>query len=136
MNTSKHSSSRGISLIEVAILLPVLAVILVGILQYGLLFAGYLTLHNAAVSCVRFAALNNQDASPAELAVVARESIEPLLKPMHLRAPRVDMNAAVAGIARARRVELTYDMPLLVPFLVPQAGGQTVFPIRAAAMMR
>ncbi len=127
---------NGVSMVELAILMPILTVILFGILQFGLLFAGYLTIQNAAVVCVRFAALSNQNASASDLEALARDSIVPMLEPANLRPPVIDMNSTIGGVGGAKRVELTYDMPLLFPFLVPQAGGQLVFPIHATAVMR
>jgi len=62
-----HQGDEGQNLVEFALLLPILMYILMGIMQFGLIFAVYLTLNNAVREGARWASIyvydNNQTLS-------------------------------------------------------------------------
>lgn len=52
-----HDADEGQNLVEFALLLPILMYILMGIMQFGLIFSVYLTLNNAVREGARFASI-------------------------------------------------------------------------------
>ena len=60
---SFHQADEGQNLVEFALLLPVLMFILMGIMQFGLIFAVYLTLNNAVREGARWASIYVYDNS-------------------------------------------------------------------------
>ena len=54
---SFHHADDGQNLVEFALLLPILMYILMGIMQFGLIFAVYLTLNNAVREGARWASI-------------------------------------------------------------------------------
>ena len=54
---SFHDADEGQNLVEFALLLPILMYILMGIMQFGLIFAVYLTLNNAVREGARWASI-------------------------------------------------------------------------------
>ncbi len=69
MNRAKKQhwirNERGQTATEFAIVLPVLAVLLFGVIQFGILFNNYLTLTDAVRAGARKAAVSRQASSPA-----------------------------------------------------------------------
>jgi Flp pilus assembly protein TadG len=66
---------KGQSMAEFAIVLPILAVFLFGVIQFGILFNNYVTLTDAARAGARAAAVARQDSDPAgEAASMVRSS--------------------------------------------------------------
>lgn len=122
-------------MVELALTIPILAMFLFGIVQYGFIFGAYVTLQNAAGVAARFATLSDPKPSEAEVAAVARDAIMPMLPVQQLRAPQVNLNESVGGVGGARRVELTYDLQIFFPFVVPQSQNG-VFPLTTSVIMR
>jgi len=115
--------------------MPFLATLLFGIIQWGFIFASYITLHNAAVIAVRFATLSNPKPGVEQIENVARAAVEPLINGADLRKPTIELDVNVGGVGGAKKVELIYDLTLIVPFVVPQSDGRTLS-IQASAVMR
>ena len=80
MNAKKLiRDQRGQTMAEFAIVFPVLAVVLFGIFQFGVLFNNYLTLTDAVRTGAREAAVARQTADPVAAATTAvRNSAEQL----------------------------------------------------------
>lgn len=57
------SSKKGQSLVETALVLPIIVLILMGIIDFGLLFNNYLVLNNASREAARIAAVGSTDAN-------------------------------------------------------------------------
>ncbi|HEV2248913.1 MAG TPA: TadE/TadG family type IV pilus assembly protein [Candidatus Limnocylindria bacterium] len=63
---SFHQADEGQNLVEFALLLPILMYILMGIMQFGLIFAVYLTLNNAVREGARWASIYVYDNSSSQ----------------------------------------------------------------------
>lgn len=63
-----HHGDEGQNLVEFALLLPILMYILMGIMQFGLIFAVYLTLNNAVREGARWASIYVYDNSQTQSA--------------------------------------------------------------------
>jgi len=131
----ESSEERGTSLVEFSVILPLIVLLLFSIIQYSLIFSAYLTVHNANVIAARFATLN-PDSTSMTIEQIARASLVPMLQPDNLLDPVIELNEVVGGIGGAKKVQLTYELPLLLPFVVPNATEDRTFIIRTEAVMR
>ena len=130
MKTS-HSASRGDrrdksgqALTEFAIALPLLSLLLFAIIQYGFIFAAYVTLRHGAHYTARTAALAGADSGTSNMTAIAKAAITPMLDPTQLESVVVTSNE-VSGIS-AMNAQLTYDLPLIISFVVPGASSGTM----------
>ena len=67
-------NERGQTMVEFALVVPILCVVLFGILQFGALYNDYVTLTDATRVGARKAATSRQEASPAAAAEAATRS--------------------------------------------------------------
>ncbi len=67
MNELRVRSERGQSMVEFAVVLPVLALLLFGILQFGITFHHYLTLTDAVRQGARIAAVSRHESDPVKV---------------------------------------------------------------------
>ena len=77
-------NERGQTMVEFALVVPILCVVLFGILQFGALYNDYVTLTDATRVGARKAATSRQEASPAAAAVAAARSAAKGLTPAKL----------------------------------------------------
>jgi Flp pilus assembly protein TadG len=120
MGEHEHLGRRGLSgresgsdIVEFAVLLPVFALLLFGIVQYGLLFAAYITIRNASAAGARQAIIST-DAS--NITAVAKASVGPLLDPNSLQVTPTPTNMnGRAGMI----VNVSYPFKLIIPYIVP-----------------
>lgn len=70
-------TNKGQSLVETALILPVLLLLLTGIIDFGLLFNSYLVVSNASREGARYAAVGNTDAQIMAAAGNAAASLDP-----------------------------------------------------------
>lgn len=102
----KKSSENGQTLVEFAILLPVLLFFLFGIMQFGVIFGGRIIASGAAKDGVRMAAVGKSDAE-IQTAIIQKTSMMPFLNvdassitvsPERVsRREDVDVNVSVSG---------------------------------------
>ena len=77
-------SERGQSLTEFALALPILALLLFAVIQFGIVFNNYVTLTDATRAGARKAAVDRQVSNPAAAAVAAVRSSAADLKQSNL----------------------------------------------------
>src|SRR2546425_5294128 len=73
----QRRSLSGSTMVEFALTLPLLALMLFGIIQYGFLFAAYITVRNASAVGARYYAINPTDANGAQ--TLAKNTLSPML---------------------------------------------------------
>jgi len=117
-------TTKGQSLIEFALLLPLLAVMLFAIIQYGFIFNAYMTLRHGAHVTARTATMAGFNGSTSNLTAIATSAISPMLNAANLQTP-VLVNTTVGGLSSSQ-VTLTYNLPLIVQFVVPNASSGTL----------
>ncbi|MGH3033277.1 MAG: TadE/TadG family type IV pilus assembly protein [Gaiellaceae bacterium] len=79
LNRERIRNEKGQAITELALVLPILAVLLFGIIQFGIVFNHYVTLTDAVRAGARKAVVSRQEASPAGVAAQAvRDSAEDL----------------------------------------------------------
>jgi len=121
-------SQRGAVVVEAAIVLPIFVLILVGILEFGIVFHDYLVLQNASREGARFAAVGH----PAT-------AIEQRVRDFtfHLNDPELAVEITNAQGPRGSTVVVraTYPIPLITP-LMQGLTNQSSFGLEAESSMR
>ncbi len=110
----RRSENRGQAAAELAILLPVLALIVLGALDLGRVFSVWLTLSNATREGARYVA-SNPTKSLAEITQVTRADITEQGLPGEKVAVFVDPSTRAAG--RPVTVTARYSMYLITTYL-------------------
>ena len=111
---------RGSAFTEAALICPVLLAFLLGIIQYGFIISAQITLRAASAAAARVAILT----PPGDVEDAALQAIQPMLSADQLDTPVTSEDVTIAGGGgTAKRVTLTYNLPLLVSYLVPGSSG-------------
>ena len=129
-----HARASGQTLIEFSVTLPLLALLLFGVIQYGFILSAYMTLRHAAHLTARTVSLAGYDASnPSNTTAIAGAAITPMLNPANLTA--VNVSTTTVADLSAMNVQLNYNLPLIVRFVVPSASGN-ILALKANATYR
>lgn len=114
----KLKNEKGQSMVEFAIIFPILILILVGIIEFGFMFSGYLTLTNASRETARSISLGANDASAIQR---ANDSI------VNLDQTHLIVTISPVESLRAQgdlvTVTLTYNYEFLTPFMEAILGN-------------
>jgi Flp pilus assembly protein TadG len=104
----------GSTLVEFAFVFPLLAFILFAIMQYGFLFAAYITVRNASAVGARQAIISTNNVKD-----VAKAALSPMLDSS--KAPDPVLTVTNVAGAPAFAVTVTYPMSkyLMLPFTLP-----------------
>lgn len=116
-----ENAPKGQSLVELALTLPVLVLILVGVLDLGRLYMGYVALTNAAREGARYAIDHPTDTTGIQNQAVAEINGTGL---PHLTASNISVSSGGTDSGNPITVTVSYPFPLVTPFLF--AGLQTV----------
>jgi Flp pilus assembly protein TadG len=121
-------TNRGQTLVEFALCLPLLALLLFAIIQYGFIFYTYISLKNASAVGARYARLSpNPSIAEIQSATIDAARRSGLItNSIVMPTGYVDTNVTVTGIStKATSVKVGYNLPLIIPFVVPgkTAGG-------------
>ena len=117
---SRIHEERGQTMVEFALVVPILCVILFGILQFGALYNDYVTLTDASRVGARKAAVSRHEADPEGAAEAAARSSAQGLDPGQLG---VFVNATAWEHGESVTVEATYPYEIdLLGFVV--ASGE------------
>ena len=106
-------------MVEFALTLPLLALLLFAIIQWGFLFAAHITVRNASAVGARYYAIH--PTNPGGAIALAKGSLSPML--VNSGSTATPSNPTVGG-EPAYGMTVTYDLPLIIPFVVP-GGGST-----------
>lgn len=135
-NRVEKRQSTGQTLVEFALALPLLALLLFAIIQYGLILSGYITVRNASAVGARYAILGRETGvrpSITEIQNMTRSALSPMLQTnVSGLVINVSTNQLV-GTAPVVRVEVRYPLRLIIPFVVP---GPNPLVLRAATTAR
>ena len=125
----KLRSEKGQSMVEFALIMPVLLLIVVGIIEFGLMFSGYLALTNASREAVRYISLGGDDAS----AIQRAKDVS-----MNLDSNKMTVLINPSGANRERgdsvKVTIKYQYKFLTPFIGIIFGN--TLDLEADAVMR
>lgn len=118
-------TNRGQTLVEFALCIPLLVLLLFGIIQYGFIFSTYISLRNASAVGARSAVLTSPKKTVSEIQDITRGAIGPMLQTNNIVEIIVNPNVTVGAVTNATSVQIRYNLPLIVAFVVPgkTAGG-------------
>lgn len=125
---------RGSTLLETALTLPFLFTLLFGVIQFGLILAARINIQDASAIGARNEALYGGGGLDA----VVKSSLSAWIDPLDVTVTPTPVCVGVCPVGaptNATRVQVSYNMPLLIPFVVPSSvGGRLV--INAETTMR
>jgi Flp pilus assembly protein TadG len=138
--TQKFSQSeRGQSLVELAITLPILVLLLLGTLDFGMAIFSYSMLRDAAQEGAFYGSFNPSNIAEIENRarnISPRAEDEIFSSPVQLRDTdliKVSVRAlgnycqgAENGVANSIQVNVSYKYPLLMPFIGRLIGSNTI----------
>jgi Flp pilus assembly protein TadG len=137
LTLAKHE--RGQSLIELAITLPILVLLLLGTLDFGMAIFSYSMLRDAAQEGAFYGSFNPTDVVEIENRarnISPRAEDVVFSSPVQLRdmdAIKVDVQAlgdacqgATNGVANSIQVNVSYRYPIMMPFIGQLIGSNTV----------
>jgi Flp pilus assembly protein TadG len=136
---------RGQSLIEFAITLPILVLLLLGTVDFGMGIFSYSMLRDAAQEGAFYGSFNPQNTVEIENRarnISPRSEDEIFSSPIKLRDTdeiKVDVQilgeacqGATNGVANTIQVDVTYRYPILMPFIGQLIGSETI-PLKGTA---
>lgn len=125
----KIKNNRGQSIVELAILLPVLVMIMLGILQLGLVFNAYTIISNAARDGARTAAVGGHDSAVLASTGSNTASLDPANLNVTIT-PGLTYRVSGSSV----EVSVSYDIDVVVPFIGAIIGDS--IPLNATSTMR
>jgi Flp pilus assembly protein TadG len=114
-NTTRRNRQQGQALVEFAILLPVLLLLLLGIVQFGLAFNNYIQVTSAAREGARKASVSRSLGSSAA-ATAARTAAKGAAPNLNLQDSQITVTASGAW-AQGTEVEVTVKYPYSIDIL-------------------
>jgi Flp pilus assembly protein TadG len=129
MKRTRRPGQQGQSLVELAIMLPVLLLLLLGMAEFARLFSNYLTLSQAAREGARLAITGASDS-----AVIQRvRETAPTLDPSQLTITITPAGPRTSGSDVT--VVLQYPVPLMTPIISQVVGGTVDLQVQTVARM-
>lgn len=119
---------RGQAMVEFALVLPILLIILLGIMEFGLVFHEYLVVTHAAREGARVAVLGGTDAEILSTVTSAADSID-----------RGSLTTTIVPGVRVRGEQVTVQVTNAVPLITPLFSAifpQNPFPVSGTSIMR
>ena len=132
---SRAIRQTGSSLVELAITIPLLMTVLLGAVQWSLVWSARLTLSHAASVGARYASTGPEDSKPAPgaVSIVTRNSIVGLVDPTDVTVTVTNYTLSTAN--DSRRIVVDYDLDLIFPYVVPGSTNGEL-PIQVEAIAR
>src|SRR5882762_1510175 len=126
----------GSSLVEFALVSVPLFLLLFGIIQFGFIFAAYMTVRNATVITARWA--NLQTTTPRtidDIKAFAKLQVKPMLNPNNVTVVNVSTNNVTSGVTNTS-VEIQYNLRLIIPWVVRGTNAPGSYLVKATSIMR
>ena len=120
---------KGQSMVEFALILPVLILIIIGIIEFGFLFSGYLALTNASREAVRTVSLGETDVE----AIQRAKDVAIILNPAKMNVS-ISPSAVIRDRGDSVTATISYDYDFLTPFMEKLFGSN--LQLEAEATMR
>ena len=107
-----EKKNKGQSMVETALVLPVILLILLGIVDFGFLFNNYLVIDNASREGARSAAVGSTD-------TVITSTVKGMTASLNQAKLKTTINPAGSGRVKGSQVTVTveYDYSLLTPII-------------------
>ena len=133
-SSPEHAPERGQELVEFALTLLPLFMLVIGILDLGRAAYAYAVLHNAAREGCRYGVINPDDTDTIKNVVVNR-GLGLNLDPADVTVELLDLYSNVPGDDTVQ-VSVTYDFPIVTPFIGAFFGGSNQVTLATQAAMR
>jgi Flp pilus assembly protein TadG len=126
---NRMNRKKGQAMVETALVLPFIILILLGIIDFGIMFNDYMIINNASRECARNAVVGMTDTSLGVLFYEMTPSLDPGKTIMKIEIPPGD---------RKKGVEITVTVTTEYDFLTPVIGAFMHGPItlKAQTVMR
>jgi Flp pilus assembly protein TadG len=111
MTHTNNRKSRGQSLVEVALVLPILVMLLLGLLDFGRAYYTIVALRDAADEGAAFGATN-----PSNVAGIRRRAAEASRALVNIQESEVSVSAPVLATGKPITVTVTTTLVLYTPF--------------------
>ncbi|MBI9014462.1 MAG: pilus assembly protein [Clostridiales bacterium] len=106
----KRRNEKGQSLVEFALVVPLVILILMAIIEFGFMFNAYITISNASREGARLGALGSNDAAVVTRVVDTSVALDP-----------AKLSVTITPANRSRgdmiRVQVNYDYVLITPIV-------------------
>ena len=110
--------------------------LLFGIIQFGFIFAAYMTVRNATVVTARWATLQTTPPrTVADIQGFARQQVKPMLNPNNVTAVNVSQTNVTSGVTNTS-VEIQYNLRLIIPWVVHGSNAPNSYTVKATSIMR
>lgn len=136
---ASYRNERGQSLIELAVSLPVMALILMGVINFGMATFTYSILRDAAQEGAFYGSFNPSNKAEIEIRarnISPRSTEDVFSSPVDLRdKKRIKVDVKTVGRAcqgfsngasNSVKVSVSYDYPFLIPFIGRLVGTDTI----------
>jgi Flp pilus assembly protein TadG len=125
---SKVKNEKGQSLVEFALVLPLLLLLLLGIMEFGLMFSNKLTLVNAAREGARYGAVHNVD---SDYIVKVKSKVKSAAVGLNISDTQIDVVKASGNIT----VNVSYNFTVLDPITSAITGNSITLSSQAVMAM-
>ncbi len=105
-------NQKGQALVEFAIILPIILMLVMGILQFGMMLNAYLTIENASREGARAGAIGSTDAQIQQLIISTSPSLEPHDVTVSITPSETDRSSG-----DTLTVNIAYNYRLIVPII-------------------
>ena len=129
--SNDKKSERGQALVEFALLAPILVLLVLGIIQFGIIFYGQVTITAAAREGARMASVGKPDTDIESKILLDIEST-PFLSVDDDENRQITISERNPG--QEVRVDVPANVDIIIPFLSRQ--GSRTYPIAAKSSMR
>src|SRR6266478_5653196 len=130
----------GSSLVEFALVSVPLFLLLFGIIQFGFIFAAYVTVRNATVVTARWATLHTTTPrTDQDIQDFAKLQVKPMLNPNNVTAVIVSQtNVVHIGTVDLTNtsVEIQYNLRLIIPWIVHGTNAPGSYTVKATSIMQ
>lgn len=105
-------NQKGQALVEFAIILPILLMLVMGILQFGMMLNTYLTIENASREGARAGIIGSSDAEIKNLIIATSPSLDPACLTVIITPDEPNRKSG-----DTLTVQITYNYDLIVPII-------------------
>jgi len=123
------NNEKGQSMVEFALIMPILLLIIVGIIEFGFMFSSFLTLTNASREAVRALSLGSTDASATQRAKDSSMNLDPTQLVVI-----INPSGSTRSPGDSVTVTITYEYDFLTPFMEKLFGSN--FQLKTDTTMR
>lgn len=136
MVKSLARDNKGQELVEYALTLPILLLLVLGIMEFGLAIFAYNTVANAAREGARVGAVLKGDTLDDAMRQEIEDAVISRTGGLWLTEGNISVTETVVITDTAIRVTVNYTHPLITGMIMKAAGGNATLQLRSQATMR